>query len=328
MKKIVGILAAAAMAGSLFAVDMSAALKFNGSIFNSADKTVMSLEQPKAQKGHGQTGIDLTVSADKAGATLILGNGYSGGNSVNYEGFKMWVQPADFLKINLGELDYCLNKESIDYAGCINGAGSQGFAFDITPVDGLTINAVLNPGYAAWMTDGNVGNTAVYAKYATGAGTFGAAWIMKAGYVDDDDNPATPKVYVKEGNTVSASYSNNFSGVDMFADFAYGIDAEAINADLFVKGNADAFGYAVYVDFGYVADTASLGAKGKFTYNMGSCTPYVYVKCANVMADSFAMTLKPGVNFNIGAAGVEIAADVSIGSTTSVNVPFGISLNF
>ncbi|MCQ2582948.1 MAG: hypothetical protein MJ160_03475 [Treponema sp.] len=313
MKKIVGILAAAAMAGSLFAVDMSAALKFNGSIFNSADKTVMSLEQPKAQKGHGQTGIDLTVSADKAGATLILGNGYGGGNSVNYEGFKMWVQPADFLKINLGELDYCLNKESIDYAGCLNGAGGQGFGIDITPVDGLTLNVVLNPGYGAWMTDGAAEGTNVYAKYATDAGTFGVAYLGSNNFAD---------------NKVSASYSNNFSGVDMFADFAYGIEAKAINADLFVKGNADAFGYAVYVDFGYVADTASLGAKGKFTYNMGSCTPYVYVKCANFMADPFAMTLKPGVNFNIGAAGVEIAADVSIGSTTSVNIPFGISLNF
>lgn len=327
MKKIVGILAAAAMAGSLFAVDMSAALKFNGSIFNSADKTVMSLEQPKAQKGHGQTGIDLTVSADKAGATLILGNGYSGKNAVNYEGFKMWVQPADFLKINLGELDYCLNKESIDYAGCINGAGSQGFAFDVTPVDGLTINAVLNPGYAAWMTDGNVGNTAVYAKYATGAGTFGAAWVK----ADVQYGPEGSKVTYAD-NLVSLGYSNNFNGVDVFADASILLldEVTGIKADLFVKGNADAFGYAVYVDFDQnnTADTTAVGAKGKFTYNMGSCTPYVYVKCENFMADAFKMTLKPGVNFNIGAAGVEIAADVTIADTTTVNVPFGISLNF
>lgn len=312
MKKIVGILAAVAMAGSLFAVDMSAALKFNGTLFNSTDKSALTLKAPEGRKPWGQTGIDLNVSADKAGATMNIDNA---GTVV---GYKMYVQPIDAVKINLGDLDYCLNKESIDWSGCINGAGGKGFGIDITPVAGLTLNVVLNPEYGnAWFKDSKVGNTNVYAKFASDAGTFGAALLSSENF---------------KKNTISAGYSNNIAGVNMFADVAFVLADELTNikADLFANGSVDAFGYACYVDFDQdmSAEKTAIGAKAKFTYNVGSCTPYLYVKCANVMADSFAMTVKPGVNFNIGAAGVEIAADISIADKTTVTVPFGVSVNF
>ena len=77
MKKIVGILSAAAvLAASVFALDASAAIKFNGSLFDvnfaeNAKPKFIKVEEPKAQKGHGQTGIDLNVSTDKAGASLM-----------------------------------------------------------------------------------------------------------------------------------------------------------------------------------------------------------------------------------------------------------------
>lgn len=295
MKKIVGILAAVAMAASLFAVDISAALKFNGSLFDmtfadGAKPSALTLKHPEGRKPWGQTGIDLNVSADKAGATMSIENT---GSICDY---KMWIQPIDALKINFGSLDYCLNKESIDYAGCLNGAGSQGIAADIT-AGGFTLNLIFNPGYGnAWFDGTTVKNTAVMAKYGADFGTIGLAWIAEA---------VETKSFGK--NTISVGYSNNFNGISMFVDAAMilGTSLSNIKADLFVKGNADAFGYAAYVDFDFDAvnsKVASVGAKAKLTYALDACTPYLYVKAANVLANPFEMTIKPGVK--IGRAHV------------------------
>ena len=359
MKKIVGILAGAAvLASSVFALDASAAIKFNGSLFDlsfadGAKPTAIKLEEPKAQKGHGQTGIDLNVSTDLAGATLIIGNGYGGNNNISYQGYKLWVKPADAVKVNFGMLDYCLNKESIDYAGCINGTGSEGIAADIT-VNALTINLILNPGFNNPWFDGSViGNTAVMAKYAADFGTIGVAFIgepqkavaAKAASFKFDEATGTikavPAVAAAEGksfakNTISVGYSNNFDAVSMFADVAMVLTTELTNikADAFAKGSVDAFSYAAYADFDFdvkASKVDAIDAKAKLSYALDACTPYLYVKGDNIQKD-VEITVKPGVNFNIGAAGVEIAAEVKIptaeGAKGSLSVPFGVNLGF
>ena len=335
MKKIVGILSAAAvLAASVFAADVSAAIKFNGSLFDvkfaeNAKPQFIKVEEPKAQKGHGQTGIDLNVSTDKAGASLIIGNGYGGTPTTSYQGYKLWVKPVDAIKINLGNLDYCLNKESIDYAGCLNGAGDSGLSADIT-VSGLTINLILNPGINKNWYDGEVlGNTAVMVKYGADFGTIGAAWIGAP-----DTEAEVKKSFAT--NTLSVGYSNTFGGVSMFADAALIITDKLTNvkADAFAKGNVDAFGYAAYVDFDFdvvSSKVSGVQAKAKLTYALDSFTPYLYVKNGNILADKFLMTVKPGVTFNIGAASVDIAADFTISAEkggSALSVPFGVSMGF
>ncbi len=333
MKKIVGILSAAAvLAASVFALDASAAIKFNGSLFDvnfaeNARPKFIKVEEPKAQKGHGQTGIDLNVSTDKAGASLIIGNGYGGNNDISYQGYKLWVKPIDAIKINLGNLDYCLNKESIDYAGCINGTAESGLSADIS-VSGLTINLILNPGLNKNWFDGEIfGNTAAMVKYGADFGTIGAAWI-------GEPDTTAKKSFAK--NTLSVGYSNTFGGVSMFADAALIVTDKLTNvkADAFAKGNVDAFGYAAYVDFDLdvvSSKVSGVQAKAELTYALDSFTPYLYVKNENVLADKFKMTVKPGVRFNIGAASVDIAADFTISAKkgdSALSVPFGVSMGF
>ncbi len=339
MKKIITAVAAVAMAASAFAVDFSAAIKMNGSLFDmtfveGAKPSALKLEQPKAQKGHGQTGIDLNVSADKAGASLNIGNGYGGTSTLAYQGYKLWVSPVDGVKLNLGGLDYNLNKESLDYAGCINGTGSEGFGLDVS-VAGFTANVVLNPGFGkSWIDNGVVGSTAVYAKYNAGAaGTIGLAWL------------GTPEEKSFENNTISLGYSNAFGPVSMFADVALDLQSgekalKDVKADLFVKANVDAFGVAAYIvttiDPNKEADGVSLGAKAKLSYNLGAATPYLYVKAPNFLGKPYQMEIKPGVNFNIGAAGCEVAVDIqnlhdkdkNPNCDWKVSVPFGVSLSF
>lgn len=352
MKKIITAVAAVAMAASVFAVDFSAAIKMNGSLFDmkfveGAKPSALKLQEPKARKPHGQTGIDLNVSGDKAGAAIFIGNGYGGSSALAYQDFQLWLKPVDMVKINLGALDYCINKESIDYAGCINGMGAWGFALDITPVDGLAINLLANSNKglysgSPWLNAGKVGTTGAFVKYSADFGTLGVAAVYGTTNADTTV-PNYDKVLA-----LSTGYSGNFNPISLFADFTADLDlAEGaanvlkdLKADLFVKASVDAFGFAAYVDTtidpNVKKDGVSLGAKAKVSYNLGSATPYLYVKCPNVMDETFQMEIKPGVNFNIGAAGCEVAVDIqniydkdnNAKCDWSLSVPFGITLSF
>ncbi len=310
-------IAAVAMAASMFAVDISAQLKFDGSLldmsFDDASKaSAIKVNTPSGRKPWDGTGIDLNVSADKAGAAINID---ATGTVV---GRSMWCKPADAVTLKLGDLDYSINKESIDWAGSLNAAGSNGVAADIA-AGGLTINLLLNPGYdTAWFANKKVNDTAAYVKYGADFGTIGFAWIGTG---------------AMKNHTISAGYNGTFGGVNLFTDAAFVMadKQKNVKADLFVKGAADAFGYAAYADFDFdinKSDVAGVSAKTKLTYALDGCTMYLYLKDANLLAKDFAMTVKPGVNFNIGSAAVEVAAAFDIAKTTKLSVPFNVKLGF
>ena len=73
MKKIVGILAAAAVAASAFAADVSAGVRLNGSLFNynAAQKKMGALSLGHENQNY-HLPISFSVSDENAGATLLL----------------------------------------------------------------------------------------------------------------------------------------------------------------------------------------------------------------------------------------------------------------
>ena len=76
MKKIVGILAAAAIATSVFAADVSAKVQLEGNLFKfNADKSISAFDIGKPSAQTWNPIFDLAVSNDKAGAKFRVATG-------------------------------------------------------------------------------------------------------------------------------------------------------------------------------------------------------------------------------------------------------------
>ena len=117
MKKIVGILAAAAIATSVFAADVSASTKIDGILFSYDNaKTFSLLKEGNGSHIYAQPNMTFSVSDDKAGATIMLTSD-TDSDSTDVRLYKqtIWFKPVDAVKITLGNIDVALNKESIKW---------------------------------------------------------------------------------------------------------------------------------------------------------------------------------------------------------------------
>jgi hypothetical protein len=249
------------------------------------------------------TGIKFSVAADKCGGSFEVNHRDAEVMSVN-----AYVQPTDAVKIAVGKIGLATNAETIDYTKLrAFDDGKEGWAIDLTPVDGLTINTMLVTGaargwgWAFWGQNGKIGETGIKIGYSA---DFGSVFAL----VDYAD-PVTD---------ISAGYSGNFGGIGIFADFAYTMkeNANELGVDLFVDGHADAFGYKVYVKFARGLDTEvnQLCAKfrGSFALDFGNA--YLRVVTVNALADEFPIQVQPGLEFNIGAASLDVGFQFDMNS--------------
>ena len=135
MKKIVGIIAAVAMATSVFAIDVASMLQLDGNLagFGKEKVTENGEEVVKSYwkafelnewdpQGTSDFVWKFSVSGDNAGATIFNfapgtnhwvtpGTRTEDGKDVTYDGaaiqnWSLWFKPADFVKITAGYLDY------------------------------------------------------------------------------------------------------------------------------------------------------------------------------------------------------------------------------
>ena len=124
--------------------------------------------------------------------------------------------------------------------------------------------------------------------------------------------------YADPVTDISAGYSGNFDGLGIFADVAYTMkdNANSLGVDVFVDGHADAFGYKVYVKFARGLDTEvnQLCAKfrGSFALDFGNA--YLRVVTVNALADDFPIQVQPGLEFNIGAASLDVGFQFNMNS--------------
>ena len=172
MKKIVGIIAAVAMATSVFAVDFAARTVMEGSIA-SGTIDVDGDDSTKAGKFNfwnlskkDQKDADalvISASTDKAGANFQFWYNYAGNDAdLKVRTTNIWFKPLDTLKVTVGDVSVGTYKESLDWWKTPAGEKAadhgrwtwssyatvegSGISAEFTPIDGLWLNAGLVAG--------------------------------------------------------------------------------------------------------------------------------------------------------------------------------------
>ena len=347
MKKIVGILSAAAvLAASVFAADVSAKVKLDGSLFNlNADKSINALKIEHANSESWNPVIAMSVNGDVAGAETSLyigklitptwennGEGFfdwNKGYTLGIKTFKIWFSPLDGLKVNLGNVVTNLNQETIIYSKTDSGVDSEGFGISYNK-DAIGIDLILAPGWGNnWFSkaDGQDASVAeTYFKFQYNGGDIGTINAM----FDAKDTFKTLKF--------GAGYKNTFSGITVFENVLGYVGNEKftkVRSETFASGNVDALSWAVWlpVDIN-LGDkvTVGVGTIAKATYNAGPCSIYLYLEAADWLADNLAkgsaITVKPGVTGNVGTMSYEVAVETKIKDPFSLSVPVFFTVSF
>jgi len=166
MKKIVGILAAAALiATSVFAADVSAQVRIAGDIF-AYDGTTIKTDKDGKKTAAGSFKmlraatqsqpywtpyITLSTSTDEAGASVLFTTGGDGTTDIGIERSNVWFKPLDFLTIKAGFQEYNMNQETIDWTTIsANHADSFGYGI-LYAQDAIAVNAFLGTGNNGWL---------------------------------------------------------------------------------------------------------------------------------------------------------------------------------
>ena len=160
----------------------------------------------------------------------------------------------------------------------------------------------------------------LYAQYAADFGTISAMFDFSENF---------KKI------SIAAGYKNTFGDITMFADAAVFIkeNANAFAVDADVVYAKDALNAQAYVKFeapfeGIAKNTIGLVTLAKVSYNLGSVTPYLYFKDANIFASDFACTIKPGVTGSVGIMNYEVAVQFDIAKKVNISVPVNFAVNF
>ena len=286
MKKIVGIVTAAAIATSVFAADVSAATKIKGNLFGYDEAKKMTLlNENNDSHDYANPNMTFSISDDKAGATVKLTTD-GGDKAVKMTTQTIWFKPLDALKITAGTFDIALNKEQIDWTESVTGLGGNGFLASVN-VEGFGLDVGFTANGADWLSKADEDNPTtanvdeskavikqffVKAGYSADFGTIGAFAEFnrhkdgRKTYADHDllfgwdafkfinDQRSDLGIYkLKDGEIgdilFGAGYRNNFNGIDVFCNVnGYMADKfEWIRPEVYVSGSADAFGYSLFV---------------------------------------------------------------------------------
>jgi len=376
MKKIVGIFAAAAvLATSVFAADLTAGVRLEGDLFNYNGTSESAKALMLKNANHfWQAPLTLTISDDRAGGTFK----FTDNESSTFETGKwaIWFKPMDMLKVNLGTIDKSMNTESIDYGGRLINYDSFGASLDVN-VDAFSMTfSVVSGNGTYWFQDGKaqkaadgekkaaalkeandllkkvapdeamsddelkaaqeaakaaalagddpdatVGEFNVYAQYAADFGTISAMFDAKNTFKD---------------LSIGAGYKNTFDPLTIFADVAFykGDKVNGLGVDADVVFAQDALNAQAYVQWkasdieNIKKETMTLLALAKVSYTLDAGTVYLYFKDANLMADDFSCTIKPGFTSKVSIMDYEIAAQFDIAKKVNISVPVNFKVNF
>ena len=328
MKKIVGILAAAAIAASVFAADVSAGVRLEGSLFNWNGSKASALNL-KHNNQYYHVPISFSLSGEKAGGTLKLtdldrGNDGSTDAEVKASAWQIWIKPIDVLKLTFGCYKNTLNQETIGYYRSESSIGDDGGALGswvvgLTPVDGLSVDLLLAEQFGkAWFADNAIGELGFMFKYSADFGTVGALFDAKANFTD-----------LKFG----AGYAGSAGPVNFFVNVLgyYKSTFNKVRVELFGAFAQDALSLKLFVPTEIKlgnTTTTSVGATFRFDYAMDPCTLYVEINDNDFLANSFSMTIKPGILANVGACAIDLGVEITAASTIKVDVPLQLKLAF
>lgn len=347
MKKIVGILAVAALfATSVFASDISAATKIEGKIFaqNGTSKQMDMLSQGNGSHDYANPNLTMSIADDQAGATVKLSTD-GGDTAIKMTTQTIWFKPVDALKISVGNYDLALNKEQIKWTESITGLGGNGFVFSIN-ADAVSFDIFLNEGNGGnfWMSKPDGADPALKEfgfkfGFAGDFGNIGAfvdinrtdnRWTYHDALAHIDQKADTIKNVM-----FGAGYRNTFSGIDAFVNVVgyMGDKFDWIRPEVWVKGSADAFGYAlfaapcIWVNSDLNKDF-EMQLVAKLSYALDGATAYAQFDSKNLLADTFAAEVKLGASGNVGAMGWNAWLQLDVADKTNISVPFELTMGF
>ena len=347
MKKIVGILSAAAvLAASVFAADVSAGVRLEGSLFNfdAATKKVTALSE-KHNNEFYHAPISFAISDDKAGGQLKLTD--KAGNDVLSDAWSIWIKPIDQLKVTVGRWSTNLNQEHIGWCNTDSGIESDGYALSLG-IDAFSMDLF----------------------FASGNGN---AWFTK----EDGVDPVLKELYLKvqygaDFGTINAM----FNTINNFKDFRFGAGYNAkglpvglwvnvigtyaaeefqrLRVEADVSGSIESIGYEVFLAGGYnfatnvgamnaftgvegwhkggsyyLAEPAAfLGLMAKVNIPLDAIRAYVQIEAGDLIAKNFSMLIKPGMVTNIGACEFEAALAFTAQEKIVIDVPVSFKVSF
>ena len=376
MKKIVGIIAALAMASAVFAADVSAKVQLEGNLFNyNADKSMSALDINKPSDQHWNPVFNLGVNTDNGGAEFVVYTGSLGTNggwnkafNNGSNRFKIWLSPADGLKLTFGLNGFNLNQEHIRWSKSDSGVEDYGYSLNYSN-DGLSIDVGLLPGWGSpWFSkadggDANIAMTAFKFQYGADFGTVNAIFTFKttaavaakpavpAGkkWVLDpvkgpiqEDTEAVPGEPAKDKGSdmkFGLGYANNFDGINFWANFLgyYAGDFNKARIELYADGSADAFGWAIFPVFEIYPkadDKFEAFLIAKATYALDGATAYFEFADLQGLL-KFGKDDNPWdgankANFKIGATGNVGGAGWDVGAQIILGskVDFSIPVSF
>lgn len=327
MKKIITAVAAVAMAGSLFAADVAAKVQIAGSLFNLKDSKVTALNVKDDATESYIAAVQMTVSGDKAGASVS----YANKPALTQVSHSIWFAPIDALKITVGNVDTSLVQEEMDYCNSETHF-EPGYGYKVAVnASGFGFEALLKAD-TNWLNDGKIDDTGVKVGYSADFGTVSALFEMKEN---------------AKKLAFGAAFEGNAGGVSYFVD-AMGYMASSkftnIHAEAYCSTSIDAIGISVFLPFSYALDKAAwynqswhvgasttegaqLGTTAKVTFPVAGVNGYVYVK-ENDWLNFDSVEVKPGVTGSCGAMNYEVAIDMNIGKKFTLNVPVTYTVNF
>ena len=158
MKKIVGIIAAVAMAASVFAVDFSAGFQLKGNLFQYDEADGARALNLNTSNSKDDKPFVFSVSGDRAGGQLKLftSEGKTANDAVEFDAqaLNIWFKPFDAVRVDLGNTDFGLNCEQITWwKGKLFGTDDWGFKATYS-ADALEIALFLSAKNASWFDSG------------------------------------------------------------------------------------------------------------------------------------------------------------------------------
>ena len=316
MKKIVGILAAAAvLATSVFAADVSAKVKLDGNLLNvdgTKEKDGLSAVMIKHNTDESWNPVlSMAVSGDNYGASVGFYIGkwdatkmgdWNHGYGVGLKEWKIWFKPIDVLKFNIGRIDASLNTDSIDYDTRVYNYDEWGYQAELA-IDAFTLNL----GFHMDQGESWLWQEEVEVKDANGTTL-----------TDANGNKITEgKTHVR-GLGLKAAYAADFGTIIALADFKDTFETIFVGA-----GYNNQFGdLRLFVDAGFKSEkTREVTLKNEYGNawktlkdgkTVGSTNEDDYDPFKVKFEDAFSVLADVDVKYNKDAFGIEAYAKLDM----------------
>jgi hypothetical protein len=345
MKKIIGIIGAALLASSIFAVDFSAGVRLQGSLFGYDDaKTVTVLEEHHENQFY-QKPISFAISSDKAGGQLKLTDVTD--NQVKTDAWSIWFKPVDALKITVGRWSTNLNQEHIGWCNTDSGVETDGYTLSLG-LDSFSWDLFFESKNGKWIekkdgADATVGE--LYTKFQFGAdfGTVNAFFNAANNFKDFRFGAGLNLAGLPVGlwfNVIGTYAGEDFQRIRVEADVSGAIDS--IGYEVFIAGGYDmkatapsfndtftgVEGWHVGGSYGRADAAAFVGMYAKVSFPIGNLGGFVEIKDGDFLADNFSMQIYPGFTANVGGCEIKTGIDFQAQENIKINVPVEFAINF